>query len=103
MQEAQLVEGVQQGGGLGKKMVIKIDEAEELVELTGVGGAGKVLDGVDLGWQGGDAGGVNAVAEAVQVGVSEQALLQPDNEVVFLQALKEHRGGQYGRRGPGWQ
>lgn len=52
-------------------------------------GEGKLLDGVDSGRQGGNAGGVNVVAEEVQVGVAKLALLSSYYEVVLLQALEK--------------
>ncbi len=47
-------EGVKNGGGLGKKTVVEVNEAQEMLRVLDVGGLGISQDGIHVGLEGND-------------------------------------------------
>ena len=80
-----VVERAEDGGGGGDETAVEVDGPQERHQLLDGAGAGMELDGGEAASQGGDAGGRHVVAEEVQLGDGELALLRVDDQASLAQ------------------
>ncbi len=82
-------------GGPGEETAVEVYHAKETLQWIAVYGLGKIQNDMNVVSEGGDAGGGDAVAQEIQLGNGEDALLQVEG-----QAVGGKDGEQHAEMGP---
>ena len=78
-------EGTEDGGDVGKKMTVEVNEAKKMLEVLHGGRLGIVNDGLDIRGEGGDARGSNMMAKEIHGRLGKGAFGKVDEKAVGSQ------------------
>ena len=74
--------GVEDGGSMGNKTVVKIDKTDESLEILRRGQRQMSMNGINMKGEGSDASGSDSVTKKKERGLGKGALVQIDQEAV---------------------